>query len=60
MHLVRSRRLVACLVALAVVSAVPQTAGAISRSRQRALEGSSYIVGQQRATGAICAFSCIC
>jgi hypothetical protein len=59
MHLVRSRRLVACLVALAVVSAVPQTAGAISRSRQRALEGSSYIVGQQRANGAICAFSCI-
>ena len=59
MHLARSRTLVACLVALAVVSAAPQTAGAISRSRHRALEGASYIVGQQRANGAICAFSCI-
>ena len=53
------RNFVVCVMALAVVSAVPQAAGAVSASRQRALEGSSYVVGQQRANGSICAFSCI-
>ena len=53
------RNLVVCVMAVVVVSAVPQAAGAVSASRQRALEGSSYVVGEQRANGAICAFSCI-
>lgn len=59
MHLVSRRRLRACLMALVVVSTVPQAAGAITANRQRALEGSSYVAGEQRANGAICAFSCI-
>jgi hypothetical protein len=58
MHLA-SRKLVVCALALVVVSAAPQAAGAKSSSRQRALEGSSYVAAQQRASGAICAFSCI-
>ena len=59
MHLVSRRRLLACLMALVVVSTVPQAAGAITANRQRALEGSSYVAGEQRANGSICAFSCI-
>jgi hypothetical protein len=59
MHLASRRRLVACALAAALSAAIPQTAGAVTSNRERALEGSSYIVSQQRASGAICAFSCI-
>ena len=59
MHLASRRRLVACALAAALSAAIPQTAGALTANRQRALEGSSYVVSQQRANGAICAFSCI-
>jgi hypothetical protein len=53
------RRLVACALAAALSAALPQTAGAVTTARERALDGSSYAVSQQRANGAICAFSCV-
>jgi hypothetical protein len=59
MHLASGRRIVACALAAALSAALPQTAGAVTANRERALEGSSYVVSQQRASGAICAFSCI-
>lgn len=59
MHLASRRRLVACALVAALSAALPQTAGAVTANRERALEGSSYVVSQQRANGAICAFSCI-
>ena len=63
MHLASRRRPgrlpVACVLALALVTVAPQAAGAITPNRQRALEGASYVVSEQRANGAICAFSCI-
>ena len=59
MHLASRRRLGACAVVAALLATIPQTAGAVTPSRQRALEGASYIVTQQRANGAICAFSCV-
>jgi hypothetical protein len=59
MHLAPRRRLGACAVAVALLAATPQTAGAVTPNRQRALVGASYIVSQQRANGAVCAFSCV-
>ncbi len=59
MHLASRRRLIACALAAALAAALPQTAGAVTANRERALEASSYVVSQQRANGAICAFSCI-
>ncbi|MBA3690248.1 MAG: hypothetical protein H0W82_02405 [Actinobacteria bacterium] len=59
MHLASRRGLVACALAAVLSAALPQTAGAVTANRERALEGSSYVVAQQRASGAICAFSCI-
>lgn len=53
------RRLAACALAAVLLAALPQTAGAVTANRERALEGSSYVVAQQRPNGAICAFSCI-
>ena len=43
----------------ALFAAIPQAAVAVTPNRQRALEGASYILSQQRANGAICAFSCV-
>jgi hypothetical protein len=61
MHLAtrRSFGAVALAVAVAVLGVAAQPAAGVTPSRQRALEGSSYIVSQQRANGAICAFSCV-
>jgi hypothetical protein len=59
MHRASRRRLVACALAAALSAALQQTAGAVTTVRERALEGSSYVVSQQRASGAICAFSCV-
>jgi hypothetical protein len=53
------RRLAACIVVAALLATIPQSAGAITPSRQRALRGASYVVSEQRANGAICAFSCV-
>ena len=52
-------RLAACLVALALLSAVAPSAGAVTPNRRRALAGASYVLAEQRANGAICAFSCV-
>jgi len=59
MFLATRRRLAACVVVAALLAAIPHPAVAVSPNRRRALEGSSYIVAQQRANGAICAFSCV-
>jgi hypothetical protein len=59
MVLASRRRLAACaLVAASLVVVVPQTAGAVTAVRQRALDAAGYIASQQRPNGAICAFSC--
>ena len=59
MHLAPRRRLGACVLVAALLAALPQAAGAVTPSRQRALEGAAFVVSQQRANGAICAFSCV-
>jgi hypothetical protein len=59
MHLASIRRFVAYALAAALSLALPQAAGAVTANRERALQGSSYVVSQQRASGAICAFSCV-
>jgi hypothetical protein len=53
------RWLGALAIAAVVIAAVAPTAGAAISRRQRALYGAAYLVSQQRANGAICAFSCV-
>lgn len=54
------RRCVGALVATAVLTVgVAPAAGALIIKRERALYGAAYLVSQQRASGAICAFSCV-
>jgi hypothetical protein len=53
------RWLGAIALAAVLLAGVAPTAGAAIIKRQRALYGAAYLVSQQRANGAICAFSCV-